>query len=95
MISYDELKKLAALSKLSLDGEDMDALAADITNILEFTDTIAQAAVELPEGDDAPADWNYREDILQQSFPAEKIVSNAGERQDGFFVARKKGGLTE
>jgi aspartyl-tRNA(Asn)/glutamyl-tRNA(Gln) amidotransferase subunit C len=93
MITYDELKKLAALAKLSLDGEDMDALAKDITSVLEFADTIAQATVDLPEGDTEAADWRFREDILRPSLPVEDILQNAGEQQDGYFVARKRGGL--
>lgn len=93
MITYDELEKLAALAKLSLDGEDMDALAQDISNVLEFADVIAQATVDLPEGSIDTADWSFREDVLQPSFPAEDILSNAGEQQDGYFVARKRGGL--
>lgn len=93
MITYDELIKLAALAKLSLDGEDIDALAQDITSILEFADTIAQAAVDLPEGDNETADWSFREDILLPSFPVDDILANAKEQQDGCFVARKRGGL--
>lgn len=93
MITYDELKKLAALAKLSLEGEDMDALAQDISNILEFADVIAQAAVDLPEGDTEMSDWSFRDDILQPSFPVEDILKNAGEQQDGYYVARKRGGL--
>ncbi|NLA87749.1 MAG: hypothetical protein GX847_10835 [Clostridiales bacterium] len=97
MITHEELKKLAALAKLSLDGEDMDRLAKDITSILGFAETVSQAAVGLPEddasGDDC--DWDFREDILQPSFPVDEILAHAGERQDGLFVARKKGGQTE
>lgn len=95
MITYDELKKLAELAKLSLDGEDIGVLANDISSILEFAETIAQAAVDLPDGEKADARWSLREDILQPSFPAEDILSNAGERQNGFFVARRKGGPAE
>lgn len=93
MIKYDELNKLAALAKLSLDGEDIDALAKDISNILEFAETIAQAADDLPESAWADAGWRFREDILQPSLAVNDILANAGEQQDGFFVARKKGEL--
>lgn len=93
MITYDELKKIAALAKLSLDGEDMDALAKDISNILDFADIIAQAAVDQPADFEDAADWNLRDDVLKPSFPVEDILSNAGEQQDGYFVARKRGGL--
>jgi aspartyl-tRNA(Asn)/glutamyl-tRNA(Gln) amidotransferase subunit C len=93
MITNDELKKLAALAKLSLDGEDLDALAKDISSILEFADTIAQAAVDLPDGETDDDEWCFRDDILQPSFPVDEILENAREKQDGFFVARKRGGL--
>jgi aspartyl-tRNA(Asn)/glutamyl-tRNA(Gln) amidotransferase subunit C len=95
MITYDELKKLAELAKLSLDGEDIGALAKDISGILEFAETIAQAAVDLPDGEKTVAGWCFREDTLQPSYPAEDILSNVGERQNGFFVARRKGGQAE
>lgn len=93
MITYEELKKIAALAKLSLDGEDMDALAKDISDILSFADTIAQAAVELPAGDGDTEEWCLREDVVAPSFPVADILSNAGEQQDGYFVARQRGGL--
>ncbi len=92
MITVEELKKLAALSKLSLDGEDIDALRRDISNVLEFADIIAQAAVDLPEDGGDAAEWRFREDIVRPSFPVEDILQNAGEQQDGFFVARNRGG---
>jgi aspartyl-tRNA(Asn)/glutamyl-tRNA(Gln) amidotransferase subunit C len=93
MITYDELKKIAALAKLSLDGEDIDALAKDISGILEFADTIAQAAVDLTDSDGDDAGWYLREDVVLPSMPVAEILSNAGEQQDGYFVARKRGGL--
>ena len=94
MITVEELTKLAALSKLSLDGEDMDALRRDITSVLEFADVIAQAAVDLPEDGGDTAEWRFREDIMKPSLPVEDILQNAGEQQDGYFVARTRGGLS-
>jgi aspartyl-tRNA(Asn)/glutamyl-tRNA(Gln) amidotransferase subunit C len=93
MITYDELKKLAALAKLSLDNEDADALIRDISRILDFADAVAEAAVDL--ADEAPEDdgWRFRADVLEPSYPAGEILSNAGEQTDGFFVARDKGGV--
>lgn len=95
MITYDELKKLAVLAKLSLDGEDTEALMRDISSVLDFADVIAQATLDLPDdGGDAP-EWAFREDVLMPSYPVEDILQNAGEQQGGYFVARKQGGLKE
>lgn len=93
MITVDELKKIAALAKLSLDGEDTEALRHDISSILDFADAVAQAAVDLPKDNTDGLDWYLREDNLLPSLPAEEILKNAGEQQDGYFVARKRGGL--
>lgn len=93
MITVDELKKIAALAKLSLDGEDIEALQRDISNVLEFADTIAQAVVDLPDDGGEAEEWRFRDDVVLPSFPVEEILSNAGEQQDGYYVARKRGGL--
>jgi aspartyl/glutamyl-tRNA(Asn/Gln) amidotransferase C subunit len=98
MITVEELYKLAALAKLSLDGEDIEALRRDISGVLEFADTIAQAVVELPEGGEDDESFCFREDIVRPSFQATEILSNAGEHRDGYFaaagtsVSRKRGG---
>ena len=95
MITYDELKKLAALSKLSIDEEDADALIKDISSVLDFADAVAEATVDL-SGDTLEDDgWSFREDTLMPSMPVEEILHNAGQQQDGFFVARNTGGLSE
>lgn len=91
MILLDELKKLANLAKLSLEGEDVDALAADITSILEFANTVSEAVVDLPK-DEAAGAYNLREDVVAPSYPAEEILLNAAEKLDTYFVARKIGG---
>lgn len=96
MITVDELYKIAALAKLSLDGEDIEALRNDISSVLEFADTIAQAVVELSDENtpDAAADSGaFRDDTVRPSYPIDEILSNAGERRDGYFVARQRGGL--
>ena len=92
MITYDELKKLAALSKLSLDEEDADALIKDISSILEFADAVAEATVDLQDDTLEDDGWSFREDVLKPSYPVEEILQNAGEQRNGFFVARDKGG---
>ncbi len=95
MITIDELNKLAALAKLSLDGEDTDALIRDLGSVLDFADEIAQAVVDLDDAPDTDAPWALRPDEVRPSLPVEEILQNAGEKQDGCFVARKRGGLIE
>ncbi|MDR3277263.1 MAG: hypothetical protein LBT12_00690 [Oscillospiraceae bacterium] len=93
MITYGEMKKLAALARLSLDGADVEALTADIGDILAFADQIAGADLsKLDTGGDAEA-YPLREDAVLASLPPEELLRNAGETRDNFFVARTRGGL--
>jgi aspartyl-tRNA(Asn)/glutamyl-tRNA(Gln) amidotransferase subunit C len=91
MITHDELRKIAALAKLSLDGEDMAALADDIGGIIEFADAVAGA--DIPELEAAEADERYplREDEPAGSYDREDILRNAARSRDGYFVAGKTG----
>lgn len=92
MVTYDELKKISSLAKLSLGGVDTDALAQDISNILEFANTIAAAPVSVNENEAALEPWPLRKDEVVPSVENELILQNAGEKRAGCFVARRMGG---
>ncbi len=91
MITYTELEKIAALAKLSLAGEDKEALLQDIGSILDFANEIA-AAEAAQEERESSSDKALRADIVHTSLPAEEILANAGEQCDGYYVARRRGG---
>ena len=91
MITLTELEKIASLAKLSLENEDVDSLAADISEMVEFANAVV--TVETDDSvDDAPEVFALREDVVAASYPNEKLLSNAGEVRNGFFVAEKTGG---
>ena len=88
MITTETLKKVAALTKLSLEGENLDVLAADFGGIVEFADAVAAAdlsTMDITEHDDV---FPLREDVLIPSLPPEKILQNARAAHDSFFVAK-------
>ncbi|MDR2356459.1 MAG: hypothetical protein LBD92_00010 [Oscillospiraceae bacterium] len=91
MITYDELRKIAALAKLSLDGDDVGTLTADIGDIIEFADAVAGA--DIPDIEEAGAEERYplREDALAKSSDRDDILRNAARSRDGYFVAGKTG----
>ncbi|WP_099206109.1 Asp-tRNA(Asn)/Glu-tRNA(Gln) amidotransferase subunit GatC [Scatolibacter rhodanostii] len=94
MITQTELEKIAALAKLSLDKEDTQALLNDVSSILDFANAIAEVEVgELNLTEEKTKE--LREDIIYPSTSVEDILSNAAEQRDGYFVARKLGGLTD
>lgn len=89
MVTHDELKRIAALAKLSLEGVDMDGLAGDMNGIIDFANAISEAVVK--DFVEQPDPAVLREDVVCASYDVEQILSNAGSRQDGFFVANRKG----
>ncbi|MDR1821268.1 MAG: hypothetical protein LBQ91_02410 [Oscillospiraceae bacterium] len=97
MITADGLLKLASLSKLSLDGIDLDETARDVGSVIDFANEVSTADLtgyNLTETDDQSP---LREDIVVPSVPVGTILVNAGEAVTdgggGFFVAPVKGAV--
>ena len=94
MVSYEELMKIAALAKLSLEGEDTDKLLADMSDMVEFADQVSKAGITGDAGrerDPSP----LRADVAEPSLKADEVLKNAHERSENFFLARGKGLTTE
>ena len=88
MITVEEIKKIAGLAKFSLEGENLEELAVDLGQIVEFANEIASvdlSGLDLTEIDETVP---LREDVVIPSRPLEKILQNARESHDGYFVAR-------
>ena len=88
MVTTETLLKIAGLAKISLEGEDLDALVADFESIIAFADAVNSAdlsAMDITEHDEP---YPLREDILVPSAPNEKVLQNAPAAHDGFFVAK-------
>jgi aspartyl-tRNA(Asn)/glutamyl-tRNA(Gln) amidotransferase subunit C len=93
MISADDVKKLAELSRLSLKEEEMEKLRGEIDSILAYVDVLK--TVELPE---KPADSPYldienivREDLNphEAALHTEELLSQAPRREGNFLKVKK------
>ncbi|MDR0490583.1 MAG: hypothetical protein LBH28_04985 [Oscillospiraceae bacterium] len=95
MITSDELTKIAKLAKLSLAGENIDALVADMADIISLAQSICDADLSNLDRtwEDAPA--TLRGDVVLPSLPADLILANAAAKREGHFVARTGGGKAE
>jgi len=84
--------RIAGLARISVPEEDLDELAAELSNILGWVEQLNEVDTEdvmpmtsVTEGvvlrarDDTVTDGNYREDLLK----------NAPKERDGFFVVPK------
>ncbi|NLO47057.1 MAG: Asp-tRNA(Asn)/Glu-tRNA(Gln) amidotransferase subunit GatC [Clostridiales bacterium] len=91
MITAEDLKKIAALSMLSLDDAELYALNNDLNDIVAFADIISEFQVEEPDPIlPFPLD-TLREDNVYPSAPCAEILKNAARSEDGFFVAEVRG----
>ncbi|MBQ8894972.1 MAG: Asp-tRNA(Asn)/Glu-tRNA(Gln) amidotransferase subunit GatC [Clostridia bacterium] len=81
---------LAALARLSFEGEAGDRMARDMESIMRLMDTVAEA--EISETDLPPAEGGMellREDEQKPSMAAGEILANAKGRQGSFFAVPK------
>lgn len=95
MISKEEVLKLARLAHIDFSDDELDKIMKDMDDIIDFADTINNSV----EGDTdkirnvlshaIPAD-EFREDIVKESLPNEKILSNVTASKGCFCV---KGGI--
>lgn len=95
MITKEEVLKLARLARLDFSDDELDKIIKDMDDIIAFADTINNSV----EGDAekirnisstaTPAE-DFREDIVKESLPNEKILSNVNGSKGMFCV---KGGI--
>ena len=95
MITKEEVIKLAQLARHDFSDDELDGIIKDMDDIIAFADTINNSV----EGDAdkirnvsttaTPAE-DFREDIVKESLPNEKILSNVNGSKGMFCV---KGGI--
>ena len=82
---------LAALSRLSFDGEAKDKMAADMESIMQLMDTITEVEIteeEYPLTAEGGMEL-LREDTLQPSMPVEDALANAKGKLYHFIAVQK------
>lgn len=92
-VTKTEIEKLARLSRLRFSEEEFEKFAGEFDDIIAFADTINQSVEGGTDeirsvGSQLISVEELREDVVIQSLPNEKIVSNV-EDKDGFFSVRR------
>lgn len=87
MISLEEVKKIAKLSRLELSEQKLASFQQDLSKILDYIDKLNELDTEGVEASYCRARniENLREDIAKPSMDREKILKNAPEQEDGAF----------
>lgn len=95
MITKDEVLKLANLARLDFSDEELDKIIRDMDDIIAFADTINNSVegdaekIRTVSTNAIPAE-DCREDVVKESLPNEKVLSNVNGSKGMFCV---KGGI--
>ncbi|MEM9012047.1 MAG: Asp-tRNA(Asn)/Glu-tRNA(Gln) amidotransferase subunit GatC [Pseudomonadota bacterium] len=90
-IDIETARRVAHLARIRVEEEDLPAIAAELSGILDFMDQLASVDVEgvEPMTSVTPMDLKRRPDEVREGDQAERILANAPEAREGFFVVPK------
>ena len=88
-IDRDEARRIASLAHLEFDDPSLDRLAAEMTKILGYVETLRD--VDAPEAGQAglPVLHQMREDEVRPALDRAGVERNAPSWSGGFFVVPK------
>ncbi len=87
-ITKEEVLKIANISKIALQEEEIDALTQQLQGVLTYAECVKKVANELM---DQPSNKNvnfFREDVAVKTDP-EIVLDRAPEREESYFVVPK------
>ena len=85
-IPREEVERIAALARLSLPPERLDRLAAELSRVLEFVETLGDDGSAPAEAPVAVADA-LRDDVVDgRRLDADVLAAMAPEAEDGFVI---------
>ena len=89
-LSREEVKRLALLARLGLDEDEVERLREQLSNILENFEILQQVDTTdvLPTAHSIALENVLREDEAGPSLPADQVLANAPNREEGFFKVR-------
>lgn len=90
MLKEDVVEKVAQLARLKLTEEEKETIGKQLLSILEFVNQLNEVSAEGVDtvwyGQEGTP---QREDVPKREFSQEKALTNAPERENGFFVVPK------
>lgn len=90
-ITQDEARKVAHLARIAVRDQDLPALAAELSGILQFMEQLTEVDVEgiEPMTGVTPMRLKRRDDVVTAGDMADKILKNAPDSREGFFAVPK------
>ena len=90
-IARDEVRRIAALARLSMDDGEIERMQRDLAAILSYVEALADVdttGVE-PTAHVIPLATPMRDDVAEPAMAPESAVANAPEASDSAFVVPK------
>lgn len=90
-ISAEEIKKIALLSRLNIDDDQIEEVGKQLNDILAYMDLLNQVDITdvAPTAHAVSMRNVMRDDVPQPSLSNEKALSNAPEPENGYFKVPK------
>ncbi len=90
-IDQDDARHVADLARIRVEEEDLPALASEFNAILGFIEQLREADVRdvAPMTSVTPMRLKRREDKIVGGGIAEKVLANAPDAREGYFVVPK------
>ena len=83
-IDRDEARRIAALAHLEFDDAGLERMAAEMTRILGYIESLPSVEVEDRRPGQSSTPW--RDDVVRPSIDRSAVAKNAPEWENGFFV---------
>ncbi len=84
-ISKEDVKKIASLSRLEFNEEELEKFTTDLSNIVDFANTLSEINVDgvKPTAHILDIKNVFRKDEIKESYDREEILKNAPDSEAG------------
>lgn len=90
-VTREDVENVALLSRLSVSEDEMDKNIKELSDFLEYVDRLQQVDTEnvAPTAHVLPLKNVFREDVVKPSLDRDAALSNAPEKDNGYFRVPK------
>ncbi|MBX4187172.1 MAG: Asp-tRNA(Asn)/Glu-tRNA(Gln) amidotransferase subunit GatC [Candidatus Doudnabacteria bacterium] len=88
-ISPEEVSRIAKLARLSFTDDQKQKLEQELSLILDYVDQLKQVESKVTEENHDPDELNLmRDDVVEESLPAEEFLKQAPAREGNFWKVK-------
>lgn len=90
-IDKETARKVSSLARIKTPEDQLDKVASELDKIISFVEQLAEVNTDNVARLPSPVDINQplREDAITDGGYADKVLANAPETQEGYFVVPK------